>query len=159
MLKHFSMEDPNPVSTPMDPNVVLQENEESGGDSRASQIYATAIGKRLYAAHAMRPDILYAVVTLAQFTKNPSPVDWTPVKQIYRYLKGTIEFVLTYGGRDQSWLLESPNMLMLMGAPTPTENQLVDMYEPSLESCYMELKKANNDSFIDRRSGICHRRM
>ena len=47
---------------------------------------------------------MYAVVTLAQFTKNPLPVHWTTVKQIYRYLKGTMDFVLTYGGRDQSWL-------------------------------------------------------
>jgi hypothetical protein len=68
----FGMENANPASTPMDPNVVLRENEESGGDSHASQAYVTAIGKLLYAAHATHPDILYAVVTLAQFTKNPS---------------------------------------------------------------------------------------
>jgi hypothetical protein len=66
------MENANPASTPMDPNVVLRENKESGGDSHASQAYVTAIGKLLYAAHATHPDILYAVVTLAQFTKNPS---------------------------------------------------------------------------------------
>ena len=104
MLTDFGMENANPVSMPMDPNIVLRENEESGGDTRALQAYATAIGKLLYAAHATRPDILYAVVTLAQFTKNPSPVHWTAVKRVYRYLKGTIDFVLTYGGRDQSWL-------------------------------------------------------
>jgi hypothetical protein len=39
----FGMENANPASTPMDPNVVLRENEESGGDSRASQAYVTAI--------------------------------------------------------------------------------------------------------------------
>src|ERR1700683_910636 len=106
MLTDFGMENANPVSMPMDPNIVLRENKESGGDTRALQAYATAIGKLLYAAHATRPDILYAVVTLAQFTKNPSPVHWTAVKRVYRYLKGTIDFVLTYGSRDQSWLPE-----------------------------------------------------
>jgi hypothetical protein len=68
----FGMENANPASTPMDPNVVLRENEELGGDSHASQAYVTAIGKLLYAAHATHPNILYAVVTLANFTKNPS---------------------------------------------------------------------------------------
>ena len=68
------------------------------------QAYAMAISKLLYVAHATCPDILYAVVTLAQFMKNPSPVHWTAVKRIYRYLKGTMYFVLTYGSRDQSWL-------------------------------------------------------
>ena len=57
----------------MDLNGVLWENEESEEDLCASQACTTAIGKLLYAAHATCPDILYAVVTLAQFTKNPSP--------------------------------------------------------------------------------------
>jgi hypothetical protein len=57
ILKDFGMENANPVSTPMDPHVILGENEETGGDPQASQIYATAIGKLLYAAHASHPDI------------------------------------------------------------------------------------------------------
>jgi hypothetical protein len=76
----FSMENANPVSMPMDPNAVLRKNEESGGDWHASKAYATAIGKLLYTAHATHPNILYAVVTLAQFTKNPLLVHWTAVK-------------------------------------------------------------------------------
>ena len=124
MLKDFGMENANPISMPMDPNVALQENQESGGDSCASQAYATAISKLLYAAHATRPDILYAVVTLAQFTKNPSPVHWTAVKRVYRYLKGTMNFVLTYGGRDQSWLPELSQYVDADGGTNPHQKSI-----------------------------------
>jgi hypothetical protein len=76
------------------------------GDPRASQNYATAIRKLLYAAHASRPDILYVVIALSQFTKNPSAIHWTAVKHIIRYLKGTMNLVLTYGGDDEDWASE-----------------------------------------------------
>jgi hypothetical protein len=113
------MENANPVSMPMDPNAVLRKNEESGGDWHASQAYATAIGKLLYTAHATHPDILYAVVTLAQFTKNPLLVHWTAVKWVYRYPKGTIDFVLTYGGRDKSWFPELTQYVDADGGSNP----------------------------------------
>jgi hypothetical protein len=106
MLKRFGMEKANPVSTPMDINVKLYDTpdgEEHNNEENKSLNYATAIGSLMYAAHATRPDILYAVITLAQYTKNPSPIHWTAVKRIFRYLKGTVDYKLTYGGRDQKW--------------------------------------------------------
>ena len=54
--------------------------------------YATYIGKLLGATHAMRADILYATAMMAQ-------EDWTGVKRILRYLKRTIDFALTCGGK------------------------------------------------------------
>ena len=109
MLKDFGMENANPVSTPMDPHVLLEENKETGGDLPISQDYTTAIGKLLYAAHTTHPDILYAVITLAQFTKftkNPSVTHRTAVKCIFRYLKGTMNHMLTYGGDGKDWASE-----------------------------------------------------
>jgi hypothetical protein len=120
ILEKAGMLDSNPVSTPMDPNVVLkpaEDEEESKETSRtlieyATRIgellyaahatrpdilYATRIGELLYAAHATRPDILYATVTLAQFTRNPAPEHWTALKRVFRYLKGSIGHKLTYG--------------------------------------------------------------
>jgi hypothetical protein len=103
MLKDFAMENAHPVSTPMDPHVLLEENKETGGDLLTSQDYATAIGKLLYAAHVMCPDILYAVITLAQFTKNPLVTHRTAVKHIFKYLKGTMNHIRTYGGDSKDW--------------------------------------------------------
>jgi hypothetical protein len=84
MLQKCGMASANRVSTPMDPNVKLyveegkDKRQEENEDSPAS--YATKIGSILYAAHSTRPDILYAIVTLAQFTKNPSVIHHTAVK-------------------------------------------------------------------------------
>jgi hypothetical protein len=51
----------------------------------------------MYAAIGTRPDITYAVHTLAKFTKSPQSKHWTAIK---RYLKGTRDFHLTYGGPE-----------------------------------------------------------
>jgi Reverse transcriptase (RNA-dependent DNA polymerase) len=101
ILERTGMSDSKPVYTPMDPNVALvaniNENNEKG-TGRTSVEYATRIGELLYAAHATRPDILYATTTLAQFTSNPAEEHWTAVKHVFRYLKGTINHGLTYRG-------------------------------------------------------------
>ena len=108
LLQKFRLENMNPVSTPLDPNVDLDENKnsekldsEGEEDPRGSFIYATLIGSLMYLALGTRPDITYAVNRLAQFTQNPKPKHWTAVKRIFRYLKGTRNHALTYGGSDE----------------------------------------------------------
>ena len=101
ILERAGMENSKPTNTPMDTNVLLTENTaepKENENGRTSIEYATRIGELLYAAHATRPDILYATITLAQFTNNPAEEHWTAVKRIFRYLKGTADHVLTYGG-------------------------------------------------------------
>ena len=101
ILERAGMENLKPTTTPMDTNVLLTENTaepKENKNGRTSIEYATRIGELLYAAHATRPDILYAMITLAQFTNNPAEEHWTAVKRIFRYLKGTADCVLTYGG-------------------------------------------------------------
>jgi hypothetical protein len=51
----------------------------------------------------MHPDILYAVITLAQFTENPLAMHRAALKHIFRYLKGTMNHVLSYGGDGEGW--------------------------------------------------------
>jgi hypothetical protein len=107
ILKRAGMENANPVTTPMDPNVALipldEKDDECEPDNRASSLFATEIGSLIYLAICTRPDISYAVQTLAQFTKRPSATHWTALKRIYRYLLGTLEFKLVYGGPEQNW--------------------------------------------------------
>ena len=89
------MQDVNPVFTPLDTNIKLEPNSEgSVGDQ--SNLFATLIGKLQYLATAMRPDIAFAMNWLAAYTANPSLIHYTAVKQILRYLKGTINIGLTY---------------------------------------------------------------
>mgnify|MGYP001405694973 FL=1 len=110
MLRRFGLEDSNSVSTPLDPHVDLDSLDTPSkiepDTSRASGLYATAIGSLLYAAMGTRPDIAYATHRLAQFTRNPQPKHWTAVKRVLRYLKGTKDLALTFGGPPNDWIPE-----------------------------------------------------
>src|ERR1700759_82718 len=101
MLDKFGLSDANPVSTPMDPNVKLDyepDEPQSPGTNDATWSYSTLIGSLMYLARSTRPDIAFAVNQLAQFTQNPKPHHWTAVKRVFRYLKGTKQHGIRYGG-------------------------------------------------------------
>ena len=104
LLQKFGLENANPVSTPIDPNINLDTPETSENEDKPnekiSNSYATLISSLMYLALGTRPDISYAVNKLAQFTQKPQPKHWTAVKRIFRYLKGTRNYSLTYGGSE-----------------------------------------------------------
>ena len=45
-----------------------------------------------------RPDIAHAVGTMSRFLSNPGKEHWNDVKWIMRYLKGTTNLSLSFGG-------------------------------------------------------------
>jgi len=47
--------------------------------------------------HATRPDIVFAVIRLSQYTSRPREVHWLGLKRILRYLKGTASACLLLG--------------------------------------------------------------
>ena len=102
LLKKYGLQDANPVSTPMDLNIKLDDPEEileeQGNIQMVTHVYANLIGSLMYLAIATRPDIAYAINKLAQYTSAPKPKHWTAVKRVFRYLKGTKDHRLTYGG-------------------------------------------------------------
>ena len=76
ILERVRLQDTNSVATPIDPGINLEFDEEEHNrmiDDRASGTYAKAIGSLMYAAIGTRPDIAYAVHTLAKFTRSPQP--------------------------------------------------------------------------------------
>ena len=56
----------------------------------------------MYLMLATRPDISFAVNKAAQYSACYNNTHWTAVKRILRYLKGTSNYALTLGGRDES---------------------------------------------------------
>ena len=52
----------------------------------------------MYAALGTRPDISFAVSSLAQFMQNPGRPHWEVLKRVFRYLKGTKDLKLVIGG-------------------------------------------------------------
>ena len=60
--------------------------------------YHEAVGSLMYATLGTRPDICFAVQTISRFNSKPGLVHWEAVKRIFRYLKGTKDLWLGYGG-------------------------------------------------------------
>ena len=58
--------------------------------------YINIVSALIYLAISTRPDIAYAVGVLYRFSANPGPGHWKAVKHLFRYLKGTMDYKLTY---------------------------------------------------------------
>jgi hypothetical protein len=101
MLDRFNMADCNAVTAPM---VVDGVTTAIGADHKpleSSVPYQSLIGSLLYASVCTRPDITMAVSYLSKFMTKPMQVHWEQAKRVLRYLKGTVDMPLVYGG-DQS---------------------------------------------------------
>ncbi|GJT69722.1 zinc finger, CCHC-type containing protein [Tanacetum coccineum] len=74
--------------------------------------YSRAIVCLMYAMTSTRPDIAYAVGRLSRFTSNPSRQHWQAITRVFKYLKGTMNYGLSYMGypsvlegySDASWI-------------------------------------------------------
>ena len=60
--------------------------------------YSNVVGSLLYLSITCRPDISYIVSVLSRFMQNPGIQHWEGIKKILRYLKGTTNLGITYGG-------------------------------------------------------------
>lgn len=58
--------------------------------------YQSAVGSLLYLSPTTKPDITFAVNSVAKFSANPTEGHWTAAKRIFRYLKGTVNYGLIY---------------------------------------------------------------
>jgi hypothetical protein len=95
ILKRQGMDNANPVSMPMDPNVSLEPNPD-GSQGNQSNSYMRLLGELQFLANATRPDIAYAVNRLATYTANFSMQHSTALKRLLRYLVGTKAYGITY---------------------------------------------------------------
>lgn len=100
ILEKFNMDDCNPISTPSDVNQKLSKEmcpkDDRAREEMANVPYQETVGSILFAAQITRPDIQYAVGAVSRYNNNPGPAHWKAVKRILRYLKGTINFKLTF---------------------------------------------------------------
>lgn len=101
LLEEYGMLDCNPVRLPLDshhpfgkpddthdavPNILTQ--------------FRKLVGELLFLAVCTRPDISYAVNSLAQHNSNATPAHYAAAKRLLRYLSGTINLRLHYGGAN-----------------------------------------------------------
>ena len=102
ILKDHGMEWCATVASPADPSVRLMKGENDFVSNPVNesnpQHYQSAVGSLMYVMLGTRQDIAYAVRLVSQHCTNPDGHHWTTVKRIFRYLAGTRELGILYGG-------------------------------------------------------------
>nr|GEX08907.1 zinc finger, CCHC-type [Tanacetum cinerariifolium] len=109
ILKKFNHEYCSLVSTPIDPVEKLKPNT---GKPVNQLEYSRAIGCLMYAMTSTRLDIAYAVGRVSKFTSNHSRQHCQVITRVFKYLKGTMNYGLSYVGyplvleaySDASWI-------------------------------------------------------
>ena len=101
ILRRYNLNDLKPLSTPMDTQIRLTSEQAPQSATEFAAMrdvpYREAVGALNWAALATRPDIAFAVATVARFAAKPGLAHWEAVKRIYRYLAGTRDLWLSYG--------------------------------------------------------------
>ena len=95
VLQRFGLSDAKPAASPLDPTLKLTKATDE--DDQFECPYREAIGALNYISVNSRPDITFAVNRLASFCVKPTSTHWLMVKRVMRYLKGTLDFALTFG--------------------------------------------------------------
>jgi hypothetical protein len=95
ILKRFNMLECKSINTPMVAKMKLLVDTSS--DLIDATLYRQIIGSLMYLKNT-RPDICFAVNTLSQFLVEPRRVHLVAAKHVMRYLKGTMDYGLSYDG-------------------------------------------------------------
>eukprot|EP00253_Pinus_taeda_P022748 PITA_22748 len=106
VLKRFNMHNVKPISTPFSSHFKLSKEmcpkTQEDVDYMSKVPYASVVGSLMYAMVFTRPNIAHAVGVVSRYMNNPEKEHWMAVKWILRYLKGTIDQALCFGGSNIS---------------------------------------------------------
>lgn len=104
ILRRFNMQDCKPISTPLPVNFKLSSSMSPSNEVERREMsrvpYASAVGSLMFAMICTRPDIAQAVGAVSRYMANPGREHWNTVKRILRYIKGTSNVALCYGGSE-----------------------------------------------------------
>ncbi len=95
-LREFGFADAKAQSTPCVPNVQLSKAGTALADNYVP--YMAVVGSLMYLAVNTRPDITYAVGVLSRYMSNPQEEHWQAAKRVLRYLCGSPDLGIVYGG-------------------------------------------------------------
>ena len=94
ILEKLGMEECNPCSIPMEPRMKMSKH--GGGEPVVDKtLYRSVIGSLRYLVNT-RSDIAYSVGVMSTYMEAPTTSHLTAVKQILRYVKGTLSFGCVY---------------------------------------------------------------
>jgi transposase InsO family protein len=99
LIERFGQADSNAQATPVEPNTLLQKADASHtAQPNEIKLYQSAVGALQYAASGTRPDISFAVSALSKYSSNPDSSHFAALKRLFRYLRGTSHYSITYKG-------------------------------------------------------------
>ena len=100
-----------PKRVPLSPSVQLSSSIGKPLDT-TKYPYSALIGSLQYLASCTRPDISFTVGALGKYSSKPTTAHWTAALNVVRYLKGTAELGICYGGSSCS---SSDNSTKVLG--------------------------------------------
>ncbi len=106
LIGRFRLGDAKPVNLPVNDRNTLIEGQP--GELQADQgLYQEAIGCITWVSKGSRPDITYAIGQLSQHYNEPTIRHWNAVLRVLQYLKGTINYSISYSiGKGDSLKLQ-----------------------------------------------------
>ncbi|KAE8703963.1 hypothetical protein F3Y22_tig00110462pilonHSYRG00425 [Hibiscus syriacus] len=131
-----------PISTPLPINFKLSSSMSPSSEEERMKMsrvpYASAVGSLMFAMICTRPDILQAVGVVSRYMVNPGKEHWNTVKRILRYIKGTSNVALCYGGSNlliNGWV----SKLQSVVATSKTEAEYVAATQASKEAIWLKM--------------------
>ena len=113
--RKFKMDKAKEVSCPLAAHFKLSKKQCPSTDEMEKEMqkvpYASAVGSLMYAMVCTRPDIAQAVSTVSRFMSNPGRPHWEAVKWILRYLRGSTNMKLCFGGGEPKLIAYSDSDL------------------------------------------------
>ena len=101
VLKRHQMESCTPVSTPMEPGLLLMKRDCPSTDEEKAEMakfpYREVLGAITWLAIVSHPDLTFAASYLGQYSANPGKPHWKALQRILLYLCGTRDLRLTLG--------------------------------------------------------------
>ena len=104
LVTKFSMDDSKNRPIPLSPSIKFSKDEGEPLDT-SKYPYRELVGSLMYLSVCTRPDISYAAGSLARFMSSPTTVHWQAAKGVLRYLAGTPDHGITFGGSGNPQLV------------------------------------------------------
>ena len=103
VLKRFGCEDCKPCKIPMDPGAASHtELLTEEADKETIVYYQSAVGSLMWAVTMTHPDLAYAMLILSRYLSNPGKEHLALLKNVFRYVSGTLDVGLTFMSEDTS---------------------------------------------------------
>ena len=102
LVGRYGLHEGKTKSTPMSTSTKLEPASEDNMLDKESYKYSELVGSLLYLSVCTRPDTSQAVGVLSRYMANPSTEHWIAAKGVLRYIAGTLQTGILYGGGNSA---------------------------------------------------------